>query len=109
MKTMVTKDAFFRIWFSNSGHQNLGIALFLVSSFFNGSINSITFYGKRKSHLSIYFFIFLLTICQCERLFELKEKNTSYNQCFLTVINELSSNLNNEFRSSRVKDKNFKS
>ena len=53
------------------------------------------FYGKYKSHL----FSFLLTICWCERLFEIKEKNTSCNQCLLIVTNEVSAyNMNDRFR-----------
>ena len=37
-----------------------------------------------------------------------KKRNTSYNQCFLNVANELSSNLNNEFCSILVQNTNFK-
>ena len=50
-------------------------------------------------HLFVYSFIsiFLLKIRRCERLCEINEKNTSYNQCLVSATNELSSNLNNKF------------
>ena len=58
-----------RIWFWNFDHQNLTIALFLVSSFANGSI----FFMENANPIYL-FFIFLLTICRCERLCEIKEE-----------------------------------
>ena len=54
-----------------------------------------------------FFIIILLTICRCGRLYEIKEKKYSYNQCFLSATNELSLNLNNNFRSSLVQNINL--
>ena len=95
---------FVRIWFWNFDHQNLNIALFVVSSFINGSI----FLMENANPIFYTFFlIILLIICRCGRLYEIKEKKYSYNQCFLSATNELSLNLNNKFRSSLVQNINL--
>ena len=86
MKTMVTKDTFCQDVVSDFDHQNLTIALSLVSSFTNGSI----FLLENVNAMSSFFF--LLAICRCENLCEKKKKSSSYNQFLLSVANELSSN-----------------
>ena len=101
MQTMVAKNIFVRVWFSNFDYQNLTVALFLVSSFINGSVffieNADPFFLK----------IFLFTIFRCERLCQIKVKNTSYNQYWRSATNELSSNLNNKFCSNLLQNINF--
>ena len=69
MKTMLQR--FVQIWFSDFDHQNLTTALSLVSLFTNGSFFFME--NVNPIHLVI-FFIFLLIICRCERLSEIKEK-----------------------------------
>ena len=54
MKTMVTKDTFVRIRFLNSDHSSLTIALFLVSSFFNG----LVFFMENVNPIYLYIFLF---------------------------------------------------
>ena len=98
MKTMVTKDTFCQDVVSDFDHQNLTIALSLVSSFTNGSI----FLLENVNAMSSFFF--LLTICRCEKLCEKKKKSSSYNEFLLSVANELSSNQNNKFCSSLVQN-----
>ena len=98
MKTMVTKDTFCQDVVSDFDHQNLTIALSLVSSFTNGSI----FLLENVNAMSGFFF--LLAICRCENLCEKKKKSSSYNQFLLSVANELSSNQNNKFCSSLVQN-----
>ena len=69
MKIML--QLFVKIWFSDFDHQNLTIALSLVSSFTNGSF----FFMENVNPIYlVIFFIFLLIICHCERLPEIKEK-----------------------------------
>ena len=91
------RTLFVRTWFSNSGHQNLSIALLTVSSFFNGSI--IFMENVNPIRLSSYSQFVSV---------KWKKRNTSCNQCLLSVTNELSSNLNNKFRCSLVKNINLK-
>ena len=69
MKTIVTRDIFVRIRFSNFEYQNFTIGLLVVSSFAN---DSIVFFQKSKFHL--IFFNSLLKIYRCERLCETKEE-----------------------------------
>ena len=69
MKTML--QLFVKIWFSDFDHQNLTNALSLVSSFTNGSF----FFMENVNPIYlVIFLIFLLIICHCERLSEIKEK-----------------------------------
>ena len=91
------RTLFVRTWFSNSGHQNLSIALLTVSSFFNDSI--IFMENVNPIRLSSYSQFVSV---------KWKKRNTSCNQCLLSVTNELSSNLNNKFRCSLVKNINLK-
>ena len=65
------------------------------------------FYGKCKSHLFILLFSYsqFVDMKDCVKQ---KKGNASYNQCLLSLTNELSSNLNKKFRSSLVQNVNFK-
>ena len=79
------KTLFDKMWFSNFDHQNWTIALFLVSSFANGSI-----FFMENTNPFFFFLIFLLKICRCERLGEIKEKKYYLQPVFAN--NKLSSN-----------------
>ena len=91
------RTLFVRTWFSNSGHQNLSIALLTVSSFFNGSI----IFMENVNPIRLFSYSQSVSV-------KWKKRNTSCNQCLLSVTNELSSNLNNKFRCSLVKNINLK-
>ena len=98
------KTLFVRTWFSNFDRQNLTIALVLVSSF----TRSLIFFMENVN--PIYLFIFLFSHSQCAGVKDCvkeKKRNTSHNQCLLSVTNVLSSNLNNKFHSSLAQNVSF--
>ena len=91
------RTLFVRTWFSISGHQNLSIVLLTVSSFLNGAI----IFMENVNPIHLFSYSQFVSV-------KWKKRNTSCNQCLLSVTNELSSNLNNKFRCSLVKNINLK-
>ena len=85
MKTIVTKDIFVRIRFSNFEYQNFTIGLLVVSSFAN---DSIVFFQKSKFHL--IFLIHYSKFIDVKDCVKQKKRNSSYKQCLLSATDELS-------------------
>ena len=87
------------MWLSYFEHQNLTIALSLVSSFTNDSI----FFMENVNPIYLVTYLFsysqFVVLKDCVKW---KKKSSTYNQSLLSVDYKLSSNLNNNFCSSLV-------